>query len=392
MFGSWLGVGDEGLLDLDFEFRDMNTSSSASTSGSNGSTKGDGAELEMDIEVDASTNINGLLHLNEEEESLSEAEADLPFKISNTHFTLPHTLSITPHLRTLPSRTILSTFTKVPRKLLLALLLRPVVLPLAKIAVRRELESAIGQGIEQASEVVSRTMIKTLKGARLRARERAMKIKAEADALTAHNSGELGGSDNQSRITAQVGFGDVWDSFVEVLGDLVASIEDAEPEVEVHTTVKEVGLKGVQLERIVVESDHIGDDVNGHEVGDNSGEQAEGNASATTTTIAIGLAPQLLPNKADLVSSSSMPSADPTAVVDKVITETQTTILAAADDVVDGVKDGLEQGVEEVREIVQSAAEVAEGVREGVEEVGQGIEQGRGKVKVKEDGRAVLLY
>ncbi|KAE9404544.1 hypothetical protein BT96DRAFT_989363 [Gymnopus androsaceus JB14] len=337
VFGTWLGVGDEGLLDLEFEFQDIK-SSTATTS----SNKADGAELDMDIEVDASTDIDSLLHLKEEESNELDSE---PFKISNTRFTLPHTLNITPRLRTLPNHTLLSKLTSVPRKVLLAFLLRPVVLPLAQIVVRRELESAIGQGIEHASEVVCRTLVRTVKAARLRARERAMGIKKEAEAL-AKRRGEA--VDDQSRVAVQVGFGDVWDSLVETLGEVSSDEEDAEadaePEVEVHTSVKEVGLKGVQLERTAAVED---DNRSSGGVGSGGGEEEV--TSATTTTVAIGLAPQLLPDRADLLSSA-LPSTDsPAEVADRVVSETQTAVLTAVDDAVEGVKDTLKQGVEDVQ-------------------------------------------
>ncbi|KAE9404541.1 hypothetical protein BT96DRAFT_989360 [Gymnopus androsaceus JB14] len=72
---------------------------------------------------------------------------------------------------------------------------------------------------------------------------------------------------------------------------------DAEPEVEVHTSVKEVGLKGVQLERTAAVED---DTTIITRSADGAGSGGEGVISATTTTLAIGLAPQLLPDRADL--------------------------------------------------------------------------------------------
>ncbi|KAF9076606.1 hypothetical protein BDP27DRAFT_1398255 [Rhodocollybia butyracea] len=347
VFGSWLGVGDEGLLDLEFEFADKHSSTSTASQAQ------DGAALDIDIGFDTSTGISPL----SVDEASQEAEG-LPFRISNAQFTLPHTLKITPRLRALPNRSIISTLTSFPRKLLLRLFLRPAVLPI----VRRELESAISRGIEKCGEIVGTSAVKIVKGARRRAKERAMKVKIEADKL-AIRRGEIleGGS---ADVNGQISCGDVWHSTVEVFVDMAVA-EEGSTEVEVHTNV---GAKGVQVERTEVEVGDgagCGHDVGGTEVG-----------LTTKTTIAVGIVPQVLPDKADLITSA-LPSTD----ANEAISEAQTAVRMAVESAVEGATDGLKQRIGEVvetaQDAVQEGAEVIQGVQEGAEEARLGLDQGK---------------
>ncbi|KAH7869060.1 uncharacterized protein C8R40DRAFT_1132563 [Lentinula edodes] len=359
VFGTWLGVRDEGVLDLEFEFQDINGNIM-------GAAKYDGAFLDVDIDLDTSTWLENLFSLDDSGDE-SDPEADLPFRASNVRFVLPHTLNITPRLRTLPRSTLLSMLTSLPRKILLALLLRPVVLPLAKLVIRRELESAFAQGIERGCDFVVGLTVRVFRGAKRRARKRAAKIKSEADVLA-----------TEGRMTAppdlygsQVSFGDVWASIMEVLGEITA-VEEG-PETIVHTKMKEARARGVQVEHTVVELDG-----NSHE-SDRSQRELDQRVkdklvATNTTTIAIGIAPQLLPDKADLVSNV-LPSTEPTEVVDGVI---GAIVQDAVDQAGEVVKDGLEHAADVMQgaqNVVQKAADVAEGVREGIDEGRQRAEQ-----------------
>ncbi|KIK65682.1 hypothetical protein GYMLUDRAFT_70772 [Collybiopsis luxurians FD-317 M1] len=367
-FGSWLGIGDEGLLDLEFEFQDSNALSTTTSAEAReaASDVGDGASLDTDLGLEASVAAFDPFFTDQDDFS----DEDLPFRVSNTVFHLPHTLDITPYLRTLPHSSLLNKLTSVPRKLLLALLLRPVVLPLAKVLVRRELESTLAQGFEHASEAVGKVGVKIVNGARRRARERALKIKAEEDML----------GDKAAKVTAQISFGDVWGALVEALEGITASQE--EPEVEVSTKVKEVGWKGVQVERTVVQDDSsIRQEARSEDATHNARENP---APATTTTVAVGAAPQLLPDRADPVSSH-LSVTNPTKVADEMINEMQTAAQTAADGALEGIRDGLDHSIENMVRTVRDAAEVVGGLREGLEETGQESEEGRSDSK-KERG------
>lgn len=359
VFGTWLGVRDEGVLDLEFEFRDINGNIM-------GAAKDDGAFLDIDIDLDTSTWLDNLFSLDDSGDE-SDPEADLPFRVSNVRFVLPHTLNISPRLRTLPRSTLLTTLTSLPRKILLALLLRPIVLPLAKLVIRRELESAFAQGIERGCNFVVGLTVRVFRRAQRRARKRATKIKSEADVLA-----------TEGRMTAppdlygsQVSFGDVWASIMEVLGEITA-VEEG-PETIVHTKMKEAGAKGVQVEHTVVELDG-----HSHE-SDRSQRELDQRVkdkpvATNTTTIAIGIAPQLLPDKADLVSNV-LPSTEPTEVVDGVI---GAIVQDAVDQAGEVVTEGLEHAanvMQGAQNVVQKAADVAEGVREGIDEGRQRAEQ-----------------
>ncbi|KAF5393697.1 hypothetical protein D9757_000364 [Collybiopsis confluens] len=346
IFGSWLGVGDEGLLDLEFEFRDTNNLGTATSFVDQDRGAGDGAVLGMDLEFDAGFDAFGT-------DDADLSEVDLPFKVSNTVFTLPHTLDITPRLRALPHGSFLSSITSMPRKLLLSLLLRPIVLPLAKIVIRRELESMLAQGIENVSETVGRIGVKVVNGARERARKRALKIKAEEDRLFKR------GKQGPSRVSAKVSFGDLWDAFVRALEETSeeTSAREEERQAVVDTKVKEVGSKGVQVERTAVVGDEVG----------STGDAGDSTTATTTTTIAVGVVPQLLPDKADLVSST-LSASNPSKIADEAIEEMQT----AAGEVLNGARDGLEHGIENVVQHTQEVTEVVQGVREGLTETREG--------------------
>lgn len=121
------------------------------------------------------------------------------------------------------------------------------------------------------------------------ARERWAKIKSDLDDLDVRRGEVKSTASSQDQITAQVSFGDVWELLSEVLGDLIENELEGKP--EVHTSVKEVGLKGVQIERTTIEDDHDENDPYA-DAGDNGGLE-EDQPSATTTTVAIGLAPQI---------------------------------------------------------------------------------------------------
>ncbi|KAJ3743444.1 hypothetical protein DFH05DRAFT_1209188 [Lentinula detonsa] len=361
IFGTWLGIRDEGLLDLEFKFRDSNSLSTSTRDDA------DGGLLDIEIDLDATTGLDTLFTIQEDE---LDSDVDLPFKISSTNVGLPRTLSVTPRLRDLLPSTLLSTITSFARRTLLALFIRPVVLPLAAIMIRRELEKAIAQGIEQGCEFSERLLIEILKGAKQRARKRVAKLKSEMDALPAERQVEA--ADLQRH---QVSLGDVWASMMKVLGETTAA---GDSEAIVHTRVRGVGLKGIQIERAAVG------------VEDNDEQRAQNNSSGVKpesiatniTTLAIGVAPQLLPDKADPISSA-LPSTESSKVVHEMIADAQSGVQDAFGKARESVKDGLQQDIENVvgrtQDVIQKVAEATEGVQEGIDEVEQANQQGFSK-------------
>ncbi|KAJ3802671.1 hypothetical protein GGU11DRAFT_522209 [Lentinula aff. detonsa] len=367
IFGTWLGIRDEGLLDLEFKFRDSNSLSTGTRDDA------DGALLDIEIDLDASMGLDTLFTIQEDE---LDSDVDLPFRISNTNVGLPRTLSVTPRLRDLLPSTLLSTITSFARRTLLALFIRPVVLPLAAVMIRRELERAIAQGIEEGCEFSERLLIEILKGAKQRARKRVAKLKSEMDALPAERQVEA--ADLQRH---QVSLGDVWASMMKVLGETTTA---GDSEAIVHTRVREVGLKGIQIERAAVG------------VEDNEEQRAQNNSSGVKpesiatniTTLAIGVAPQLLPDKADPISSA-LPSTESSKVVQEMIADTQSGVRDAFGKARESVKDGLQQDIENVvgrtQDAIQKVAEATEGVQEGIDEVEQENQQGVRAKKGREE-------
>ncbi|KAK0447646.1 hypothetical protein EV421DRAFT_1901016 [Armillaria borealis] len=244
-FKSLMGYEDEGVLGLDIGFGGLG-----------------GGTIDIILELDTQT--------------ASEDQVD--FSIASVSVTLPPSLDIGVEL--LDSR-----------HWILNSMLTPIVLPLVKWFVRRELEKTVEQLIRSAINSLAYGL-------------HAVRDETQKD----------GGQS-------------VWTAIVNVIssGQLFGASPVDGPDVRTETTVS---LKGVQIQRVEADA-----------------------GSVSQSTIAIGIAPQILPCKGEL-----QPLASPAAMYEHVASEVSDQVIYAEERLVD-VEQQVREGVTAVEELIDRAGD-----------------------------------